>query len=102
MRVRFLQRTVYDTNGPGKGPIYEKDSVHEISADEAERWFRRGAAVEVAPEPVAEVVAAPVPEPVPEKYAGTPSPWAKPMAGRRPQSHAWNWLSGGLIILTGG
>lgn len=62
VRVRFIRRTVYDTFGPGKGPVYEADSVHELSQDEANRWFRRGLA-EPAPAPE------PIPEPEPESVA---------------------------------
>lgn len=61
MFVRFLRRTVYDTNGPGKGPVYAEGSVHDLSPDEAERWFRRGVAVDAPPpEP------APAPDPTPD------------------------------------
>lgn len=60
MRVKFLRRTVYDTNGPGLGPIYAEGSIHDLRADEAERWLRRGAVVEAPAEPE------PTPEPVVE------------------------------------
>jgi outer membrane biosynthesis protein TonB len=73
MRVRFLVRAVYDTNGPGKGPVYEKGTVHDLRPDEAERWFRRGMAVEAPPEP---------PEPPPEPTAA-PEPTAEPVPAER-------------------
>ena len=58
MRVRFVTRAVYDTLGPGKGPVYEKGSVHDLEHHEAERWFRRNMAVP-EPEPQAAPQAAP-------------------------------------------
>ncbi len=58
MLVRFVTRAVYDTLGPGKGPVYEKGSVHDLEHHEAERWFRRNMGVP-EPEPQAAPQAAP-------------------------------------------
>lgn len=78
VRVRFMKRAVYDTNGPGKGPVYEAGSVHELRADEAERWFRRGLA-EPAP---AEAKKAPAAGPAAEPAE---PPRATPAQPRTPQ-----------------
>ena len=51
VRIRFLTRTVYDTNGPGLGPVYAAGEVAEVTPDVAERWFRRGKAEAVVDEP---------------------------------------------------
>lgn len=95
MRVRFLVRTVYDTNGPGKGPVYEKDSVHDLRPDEAERWFRRSKAVpEPDPAPVPdlapEVAADPEPAPKSDEAPEAPEPDepARHPQARRPRTDA--------------
>lgn len=55
MRVRFLATVIYETEGPGKGPTFEKDSIHDLREDIARRWLTRGKAELVADEqPVAE------------------------------------------------
>lgn len=67
VRVRFLVRAVYDRLGPGKGPVYEAGSVHELDAHEAERWFRRHMA-----------------EPAPVEAPPAPKPRARPVARETP------------------
>jgi hypothetical protein len=47
MRIRFTTRAVYETDGPGKGPVYEAGSEHEMRDDLARRWINRGVAMEV-------------------------------------------------------
>jgi hypothetical protein len=47
MRVRFLEDTIFETEGFRKGPRFEAGSVHEFSDDAAERWIRRGLAEKV-------------------------------------------------------
>jgi hypothetical protein len=87
VRIRFLERTVYDTNGPGLGPVYAAGEVVEVTPDVAERWFRRGKAEAVAdapkpaaaPKPAPAPVAAPVAAPAAEKIAPVAS-----RADRRP------------------
>lgn len=50
---------------------YRKDTEHDVSQDEANRWLRRGVAVVVpdAPQP------APEPEPEPEQPPEIPEDW---------------------------
>lgn len=61
MRIRFTETVVYETEGPGKGPVYEAGSVHEVSDDFAGRWLRRKVAV-IEPDPPAPEQPAPSPE----------------------------------------
>ena len=44
MRVRFLESVIYETEGLGKGVTYDKDSLHDLREDIAQRWIRRGKA----------------------------------------------------------
>lgn len=44
MRIRFLATVRYETEGPGKGPVYEAGSEHELRDDLAMRWVNRGKA----------------------------------------------------------
>lgn len=43
-KVKFLRTVQYENEGRGRGPIYEKDSVHEFDEPFAQRWLRRGVA----------------------------------------------------------
>lgn len=79
MRIKFLRRTVYDTNGPGLGPVYEAGEVYDVRPDEADRWFRRGAAVEAPPPPQP-----PPPEAPPEPQSDAPASEADAAAGGVP------------------
>jgi hypothetical protein len=65
MRVRFLKTVIYETRGRNDGPVYDEGSVHDLTADEAERWLRRGVAEPARAEPV-DVAPASDPEPVAE------------------------------------
>lgn len=47
MKVKFLRKVQYETEGRGKGPIYEKDSIHDFDEEHAQKWLRRGVAEEV-------------------------------------------------------
>lgn len=47
MKVKFLKDTQYENEGRRKGPVYEKDSVHDFPDDFAHKWIRRGVAVAV-------------------------------------------------------
>jgi hypothetical protein len=67
MRIKFVRRVQYENEGRGKGPVYDKDSVHDFSEAFAQRWLRRGVAVVFADaEPE---LAAPVKEPEGNKEA---------------------------------
>lgn len=48
MRIRFLERVQYESEGRGLGPVYEAGSVHDFEPDFANRWLRRGVAAEVS------------------------------------------------------
>ena len=43
-RVRFTRTVQYESEGRGRGPIYEAGSEHEFEPAFAERWLRRKAA----------------------------------------------------------
>jgi hypothetical protein len=60
MRIKFLQRTQYESEGRGKGPVYDKDSIHDFPDAFAQKWLRRGKAVGVI-EPAVAAKAAPAP-----------------------------------------
>jgi hypothetical protein len=45
MEIKFLRDEIFETEGPNKGPKFEKDSVHDLREDQAQRWINRGAAV---------------------------------------------------------
>ena len=47
MRVRFLETVIFETEGVGKGPTFEKDSIHDFREDIARRWISRKKAEEV-------------------------------------------------------
>lgn len=44
MKVKFNRDVTYETEGPGKGPSFKKDQVHDFRDDIAQRWVRRGVA----------------------------------------------------------
>ena len=48
MRIKFLRRVQYESEGRAKGPVFDKDSEHDFPDAFAQRWLRRGVAV-VAP-----------------------------------------------------
>lgn len=54
MRIRFTKTVRLETEGRHLGPLFEADSEHTVSPETAERWFRRGVAVEVSERPKAE------------------------------------------------
>lgn len=58
MRIRFTARQVYETGGPGLGPVFEPGEVVDLRDDLARRWLRRGVAVEVGDAAAAADVAA--------------------------------------------
>ena len=55
MKIQFTEAVVYETEGPRKGPSYSKDEVLECSEAFAQRWLRRGVAVEYVAPVVAQV-----------------------------------------------
>jgi hypothetical protein len=67
MRITFTEDSVYETEGYNKGKKFKAGSTHDLRDDLAQRWLRRGVAVEAkgkgAPKPKAAVSAATVTEP---------------------------------------
>lgn len=45
MRVRFVADAIYETEGPGRGPLFRSGETHELRDDLAARWIRRKVAV---------------------------------------------------------
>lgn len=45
-RIKFLSTEIYESEGRNQGPKYRKGSVHNFEDHFAERWLRRGVAVE--------------------------------------------------------
>jgi len=78
MRVKFLRDELFESEGRNQGPLYKAGEVHDFTDEFAGRWLRRGAAVEVADEPVAEASAPvaseppPIEEEAPERVAAEP------------------------------
>lgn len=46
-RIKFTRTELYESEGRNKGPTYKEGSTHDFEDDFADRWLRRGAAVEV-------------------------------------------------------
>ena len=46
--IKFLERQIYETEGPGKGPVFEEGKSYTLDHDKADRWLRRGVAVETS------------------------------------------------------
>jgi hypothetical protein len=46
-RVKFLRTELYESEGRNLGPTYKEGSTHDFEDHLADRWLRRGAAVEV-------------------------------------------------------
>jgi len=47
-KIKFLERCVYETEGPNKGPVFEAGKEYSLDDDKADRWIRRGKAEEVS------------------------------------------------------
>jgi hypothetical protein len=67
MRITFTEDSVYETEGYNKGKKFKAGSTHDLRDDLAQRWLRRGVAVEAkgkgAPKPKAEAKPKPAPKP---------------------------------------
>lgn len=62
VRVRFVADAIYETEGPGRGPLFREGDVHDLRPDQARRWIRRGLAKPLDKEtddPVPEVTITP-------------------------------------------
>lgn len=46
-RIRFTSTERYESEGRNQGPLYKEGSTHDFEDDFADRWLRRGVAVEV-------------------------------------------------------
>ena len=46
-RIKFTRTELYESEGRNKGPTYKEGSTHDFEDAFADRWIRRGAAVEV-------------------------------------------------------
>lgn len=74
MRIRFLSDQIYESGGPGKGPVFAKDSILDeadvgraLGMDEQpspewskaflNRWVQRGVAVDARDEDIATAAA---------------------------------------------
>lgn len=44
MKIIFTRTEIYETEGPNKGPVFEKGHVYEMPEDKASRWINRDAA----------------------------------------------------------
>ena len=42
MRIKFLRNEIYETEGPGKGPKFQKGDVVDFPDHIGQRWERRG------------------------------------------------------------
>lgn len=51
MKIRFLQDCKYPQNDASQSREYKSGEVHDLPADHANRWLRRGVAEEVKTEP---------------------------------------------------
>lgn len=46
-RIKFTRTELYESEGRNQGPTYKEGSTHDFEDHLADRWLRRGAAVEV-------------------------------------------------------
>jgi len=61
IKLKFLRTVQYENKGRGQGPVFEKDKTYEFAReDQARRWIRRGAAVEVGGKTLVEAEDPPV------------------------------------------
>jgi hypothetical protein len=76
MQIKFNQTVQYESEGRNKGPVYAKDSVHDFTAEFAQRWLQRGVAVEF--DPSAPIIKNKPPGPPPPSVGGVeiPAEWA--------------------------
>lgn len=44
-KVTFTQTSIYETEGPKKGPRFEEGKTYELREDIADRWIKRNLAV---------------------------------------------------------
>lgn len=49
VQVKFNETTIYETDGPKKGPVFKAGQTYEFPESFAQKWLRRGVAEEVAP-----------------------------------------------------
>lgn len=75
MRIRFTQTVQAETEGRHKGPVYKAGTELVLSEASAQRWLRRGVAVEATEKPKSARASA---TKAPEKAAAKPA--AKPKA----------------------
>lgn len=47
MRVKFNKSVKYEQNDPAESKAYNEGETHDLPDDHAQRWIRRGVAVEV-------------------------------------------------------
>jgi hypothetical protein len=50
MKVKFLRDESYKQNDPEQSKEYKAGETYDLDHDHAQRWLRRGSAVEVKPE----------------------------------------------------
>ena len=58
-KIKFLRDAHYPQADPAQSKEYKSGEVYDLEDDHANRWLRRGFAVEVKPEAKAEAKAAP-------------------------------------------
>lgn len=46
-RIKFTRTELYESEGRNKGPTFKEGSTHDFDDAFADRWLRRGVAVEV-------------------------------------------------------
>lgn len=46
-RIQFTRTELYESGGRGKGPTFKEGSIHEFEDNFADRWLRRGVAIEL-------------------------------------------------------
>lgn len=90
MKIRFIRTVQAETEGRHKGPVYKAGSEHDFPLASAERWLRRGVAVEVTAsarvKPERPMMGAkPAAEAAPPKADADaePAPAAAPKRGRK-------------------
>jgi len=71
MRIKFMQSYRWETLGRNQGPLFEKDSIHEMTEEVAQRFLRRGVATLDIAEPAFQESSEPT-EPIARRGPGRP------------------------------
>jgi formylmethanofuran dehydrogenase subunit A len=41
VRIKFTEHTIFETEGPGRGPVFEVGRYYTMREDQAQKWIKR-------------------------------------------------------------